>query len=124
MQDLTKADHYVIIWNGELVYDGPDYEETMREAQFSIFSELGWHHRHNLPLKVTPEISKEFDLRVYALAGDNLIALPLQEWCDQFYQDMKDDERKTQENEEKRFLELHAKYIDRLDALKEKYNVG
>jgi len=115
----------ILISDGECVFtcwmSEDDTSPVMNEAQFCVNEKIGWVLRHELPIKVTPELEKKVDVQVYILKPSDKVQLPLQQWFDEFYQDQQDMVVRDQNQDEKRFLELLVKYGDQVEALKEKH---
>lgn len=114
---MTDKIHYVLVSGGEVSYEdwAPDPKRILSEAQLHVQQYICDFLRHTLPIKVTPELEKRFDVRVYALATEEQgiperLDLPFQEWVDQFYQNLKNEAVEDLEREYKSFLRLREKW--------------
>jgi hypothetical protein len=114
LQEMEKAPTwYVVVPDGGGM-DGEQLEvyeaekEALQSCREQIDQQITDHHRHNLPLKVTPEIERRFDLRLFQTQGE--LELPFQEWVDDYYQQQQDWKKEREEQEYLRYLELKAKY--------------
>jgi hypothetical protein len=71
------------------------------------------HLRGRLPLQVTEEIARNFDVRVYALNKGSQLTLPFQEWVDANHKHAQEYAQYSEEREYQQFVELRAKFEDR-----------
>jgi hypothetical protein len=103
---------YVVVWNGEITTEMFDLESALCEAHSFVDQYISDFLRYDLPMKITPEEARRFDVKVFELKDE--IELPLQEWVDQYYEDIKEWKEKAEEREYKQFLELYEKFKNRI----------
>jgi len=105
---------YVIVYAGELesaqVWE--NREIALSEAQCIVNQYICDFLRHNLPMKITPEEARRFDVKVYEIKEE--MELPFQKWVDEYYDEMRMQEIKDEERDYKRFLELYERFKDRI----------
>lgn len=101
---------YIIVQFGEVLEGIFNYEEMMSEVRIMARQYIYDFMRHNLPKKLTHDDIRSFDIEVYEIG--NSIILPFQAWADEYYDDMKEQQKRDEEQEYKRFLELYEKYKD------------
>lgn len=108
---------FVLLVGGEVVYTTSDSSDVFREARGSVYQYISDHKRHDLPLKMTDEELRWMDVEVHELLGErSQVALPYQEWIDDYYRELKEGEREDEEREYKRFVELRGKWEERFQA--------
>lgn len=105
---------YGLIVHGEWDCLDENLEVIMDRAKQWVEEKINNFHRHDLPIKVTPEVAWELDVYAYKLTSENEVELPLQAWFDEYYADMKQGEVDDEEREWKRYLELAEKFRDRI----------
>lgn len=103
---------YIMLTLGENAWVCHDEETALGECQEHVFQNINDFHRHNLPLTVTPEVARGFDLRLIKLTDEGVeeVKLPFQEWADQYVVELERYRQEDEDREYKRYLELKAKY--------------
>lgn len=107
---------YIVFVNGEIEMDTNDRDEAMQHAHLRVDEKIGDHHRHDLPVKVTPQIVREMDVRVSRVRESDCLELPLQLWFDDYYNEQRQCEVEEENREWRRYLELCEKFRDRIAA--------
>jgi hypothetical protein len=105
---------YVLLDGGEVTFTSGDRGEVLREAHCAVDQHITDHLRHDLPIKLDDEEIRWIDVEVHELSGDkSQIALPYQQWADDYWVEVQEAERDEDEREYKRFLELRDEYEER-----------
>ena len=99
------------------VFDGGDgltygtWREVMDDVQLHVSEQIALFYRDALPIKVTEEVKKWLDVKVFKL--DNEVQdVPFQQWLDDWYTEMKEEDEmkeKREREELKRLLEKYGK---------------
>ena len=114
MEDIDTK-YAVLVSGGEVVFYGR-LAHVISEAKNSVFERIGSFYCHNLPIRATSDfIYNSIDIRVHEvdLSDGGGVELPYQDWCDEYYADMKKQEVLDVEYDYKRFVELREKYEQR-----------
>ena len=85
-------DGYVAIINGEFGFWHPanQYNVFLGECREYVSQYISDHLRHSLPIRVDSDVVRRLNIRAYQLnqALLDFVALPLQEWFDQYYSEL------------------------------------
>ena len=94
---------------------GGDYQaaEVIRGSERAIAYAQGCVLQHitdhkELPFKVSEAVRQEIGVHVFRVAEE--LDLPIQEWADNLYQEIREDRKKDEEREHQLYLKLKAKY--------------
>lgn len=130
--DYEPPKLWVIVHFGEVWGHTYSEEEALDIARHLVDQTIADHWSHLLPMQVTPEIARGFDVQVYRCASSSLLKLPLQQWTDENYQYRQKSEAHDENMEYKRYVQLREKYEPRfqkeasmpsLDHLRDKESV-
>lgn len=118
---MSDTIHWVLVTNGEVAFEchTSNSKEILQQAQWAVEQRICDHLRHALPLKVTEQVAREFDIRAFSLPREDQegvperLVLPYQKWVDEYYQSSLDDKKETEEREYKRYLELREQHEPR-----------
>ncbi|MBD3262535.1 MAG: hypothetical protein GF334_12855 [Candidatus Altiarchaeales archaeon] len=108
-----KKTWYVIVpigggMDGETIEVTDSMAEVIDFCREWVYQQICDHHRNNLPLRVTEEVKRQFDIEVFKTT--DTIELPFQEWADDYYRELKEGEKEDERREYERYLELKAKF--------------
>ncbi len=105
---------FIMLTYGADTFACSDERSAMRECRQHITQVMCDHYQHKLPLVITPDIIRSFNIRLIKVGpeqGDvTEINLPYQEWADQYYRELRDSLDAVERHEIQRYLELKAKY--------------
>lgn len=106
--------YVVYIFGGEEAYFVADKEKTMMEVYDYVSYHICDFLRDQLPLKVTDDIIRDMDIKIFEVVSEKEVEIPFQKFVDEYYDNIKYDEKRQEETEYKNFLKLYKKYKDRL----------
>lgn len=111
MEELPS--YYVVVpegggMGGESLGVYEEFEDAIGACDDHVTQQICDHFRHLLPLRVTQDIARRFDLRLFQTMGE--IKLPFQKWVDEFYQEQQDYKIDTEQREKAELVRLLAKY--------------
>jgi len=114
---MSETNLYILVEHGELTYHEWSFtsEEVFDRAKSVVFQYICDFFRNQLPLKVTGEIEDRFDISVYMIPHGTWdpgvrIALPFQEWVDEYYRDRETASAEADMREYSEYLKLRAKW--------------
>lgn len=95
--------------DGDEVFVAETKQDAFKAAELEVQQQLCDHFRHQLPLKITPEIAERFGVEIFP-AATKPMALPLQKWVDEYYADLQKREKDLRLKDLKRFLSLWEQF--------------
>ena len=110
----AEAEMWIVVQFGELWAHAFSEQGALDAARESVDQAITDHWKHKLPLQVTEEIARSFDVRVYRCDASCQVALPFQKWVDENYKHRQEVDEFEKDREYRRFLELREKYEERL----------
>ncbi len=104
------AKRYILMVGGEFadVFLGKDY--VLKETKWAVDQYISDFLRDALPIKITKGEAALFDIQVYEIGEDQIVDLPLQQWCDQYYQEMEDSAKEEEEVKYQRYLTAREEF--------------
>jgi len=111
--EKTGPEMWVVIQFGEPLAWAPSETGAFAIARECVDQAITDHWKHKLPMQVTPEIARAFDVRVYRCDHQSSVELPFQKWVDENYRHRQEWANGEDEREYKRYLELREKYEGR-----------
>jgi hypothetical protein len=116
MRDAEKYEIkplFVVVQFGEVHSWTSSEQSALKSARECVEQQIVDHWRHKLPVKVTEDIARDLDVRLYRLDSRSELTLPIQQWFDENYKQRQESARDDEEREYRRFLELRAKHEER-----------
>jgi len=107
-------DRYLVIVGGEIYEDTESKKDAFMFAHNYVDQHITDFLKHDLPIKINEDMIRKIDVYVAKISNEDLVELPYQQWADEYYKDLKEDEKYMEEQEYKWFLELYEKFKDRL----------
>lgn len=110
---MEENEMFIVVAYGEFYSSSHSRETAIGNARNVVDQHISDHMKHMLPLQVTDEVVRAFDVRVYACGPSSMVQLPFQEWVDENYRHREEYLKESEALEYKRFLELRSKYEDK-----------
>lgn len=108
---------YIMITFGEQTETFDSEEEALCYAYDHVAEMITAQHRHDLPLKVTPEMRRQFDVRLIEVGDDynalREVELPFQKWADTYYENLRLAKKDEADREYQTYLRLKEKFEGR-----------
>jgi len=119
LEDFGTASWYVVVFNGgEVLEIHKSKVEALSSCRDNVWQQICDFYRHDLPLKITPDVKRRFDLRLFQTFGEE--ELPFQEWADEHHAEIKADRMKHEEGHQliTRILDRYKVPDDMRDILR------